>query len=156
MKRIYKQPFIYAQPSININGYGVITETFIGKGNLIEECRYTELTNSSGLKDPFVVYNIQKAGQTNIIQVVPTGNGCLYNHNNDPNSGWYYCQDRDLICFYALKNIFAGEEINVSYGAGIYFDEEGNVCYEDNIQQSVVTTDTQLINEQVVMGPTTR
>jgi SET domain-containing protein len=45
------------------------------------------------------------------------GYGSMYNHSDNPNIHYYYDKDENIIIYESLRDIKAGEELYISYGA---------------------------------------
>lgn len=92
-----------------IHGYGVFADKNFEQNSIIEECC---AIISSGKDGSLKNYYFQSAE----ICLVPSGCGLLYNHADIPNACYYFDETRHLLVFKALRHIYPGEEIVISYG----------------------------------------
>jgi hypothetical protein len=107
-----------------IHGYGIFANSFIKKGEIIEECPILDLKVPKGercdiLSDyrfnwPYGTSDWEK-------QVVAWGWGSLYNHSENPNASWRSNTERNTFEFYALTQIKPFEEILIFYGGTEYW-----------------------------------
>ncbi len=95
-------------------GYGVFTDKFIKKGDIIETCYCIKTGDpiSNNLRD--YVFNYPKANSTE--HVLPLGFGCIYNHDENYNAMWFDNPTPYHFDFIAQKNIEIDEEICTYYG----------------------------------------
>jgi SET domain-containing protein len=100
----------------NIHGYGVFAAENIKAGDIIEEC-YVLLVTSQ-LSD---LSNYYFQADDDVKSAIPLGFGCIYNHSNEPNAGYKYDSERQLMVFTAKRDIQKGSEIFTSYGQS-WFD----------------------------------
>ena len=57
-------------------------------------------------------------------QAIVFGLGSMFNHSRaQQNVGWRRDLDRELIVYYAVRDIDAGEELCISYGDRLTFDD---------------------------------
>ena len=72
-------------------------------------------------------------------QALALGLGSMFNHTRRPNIGWERDIPRQTIRYYTLRDVEEGEELCISYGPKLWFDdadgpEEGNISDdEDNV-----------------------
>ena len=107
----------------DIEGMGVIATQDISKGSIIEECFYIVIDNGDVKKNSRLNdYIFQSPDDDNDYYCV-LGAGMIYNHGSDPNAEWQISRkDNRFICFVALRDIKAGEEIVHDYGEDYWED----------------------------------
>jgi uncharacterized protein len=101
-------------------GRGVFAVCVIEEGTLLEECpvivvpeHQVAALGETALAD----YYFQWGGMGDEAAIA-LGFGSLYNHSDVPNA-MYVCQrEAQILAFYAVKRIAAGEEVVVSYNGG--------------------------------------
>jgi len=95
-------------------GYGVFTNKFIKRGEIIETCYCIKVGDpiSNNLHD--YIFNYPKINS--VEHVLPLGFGCIYNHDNDYNAMWFDASIPYHFNFIAQKNINIGDEICTYYG----------------------------------------
>jgi SET domain-containing protein len=95
-------------------GRGVFATAAISKGETIEVCPALAVDpdDANGVLLNYVV----DPGDDSDGSVLMLGYGSLYNHSEDPNAEYVYLAD-EAYAFEALRDIAAGEEITISYGA---------------------------------------
>ncbi len=98
-------------------GRGVFTDTFIGKGRVIERCPVVELPASqsaqidaTGLYDYYFGWGEDDQGVA-----IALGYGSLYNHSFSPNAVYIKNLAELTIDYVALRDIEPDEEILVNY-----------------------------------------
>jgi len=47
---------------------------------------------------------------------LPLGCGSIFNHSDEHNTEYWHDTERDLIVFYTIKNVSAGEQLFINYG----------------------------------------
>ena len=102
-----------------IHGYGVFTNGYIEKGEILEECNYVRLMGNdpnviSGyhFSWPFIVSEMK-------YMTIPFGFACVYNcvgNSGDESATWECDEERDIYVFKAIKDIEADTEILLYYG----------------------------------------
>jgi SET domain-containing protein len=106
---------------IGKKGRGIFARTNIQKSTVIERA-------------PVVVFPVQEifgsSGDSKLSEYVfewengqvaiALGYGSLYNHSHRPNAD-FYSEGRLTQIFWAIRDIAAGEEITIFYGAGFKF-----------------------------------
>lgn len=112
-------------------GLGCFANSRISKDEVFEECYLLDIDQVQGVelfKD--YRFNYPHSGEFKG-QVLPMGFGCIYNHNNTPNAAWRDHPDRNLdvkiFQFYALRDIYPGEEICTFYGGEEYWKYRSHV-----------------------------
>ena len=98
-----------------IAGYGVFLDDDAVEGARIEEC-LTLRTELDGVGTSDYVFEVRD-DDDELVPLLPLGHGALYNHSGTPNIEWEYDPDTDLLSFFALRPIIAGEELLFDYGA---------------------------------------
>ena len=98
-----------------IAGYGVFLDDDAVEGARIEEC-LTLRTELDGVGTSDYVFEVRD-DDDELVPLLPLGYGALYNHSGTPNIEWEYDPDTDLLSFFALRPIIAGEELLFDYGA---------------------------------------
>jgi hypothetical protein len=97
-----------------IAGYGVFLHDQALEGALIEECLTLHI-ELGGVGTGEYVFEV--LDDEELVPLLPLGYGALYNHSATPNIEWEYDTDTDLLSFFALRPIVAGEELLFDYGA---------------------------------------
>ena len=110
-------------------GMGVFAIDNILEGEIIEECHLITLNipllePSEILSDYRFLYPI--SGE-HVEHVIPSGYGCIYNHNDNNNAFWRDHPRYKLFQFIAKKNITIGEEICTYYGGEEYWSERNYI-----------------------------
>jgi len=116
-------------------GRGVFATNFIQKDEVIEHCPLLFLPTRID-EDDLLLFDYrfdypcnQFIGQLERKFVLPMGYGCLYNHSDNNNANWRQI-DINTFEFYAIKDIFPGEEICTCYNA-----EADNYFKQRNIER---------------------
>lgn len=113
---------IYVKES-PIHGWGVFSNTFIPKDEIIEECPLLFLPIEKGESTPLLIdyrFNFPSEGEWTS-QVIPLGYGCVYNHSETPNVRWYSNTHTNTLVFITLRSIQMGEELLSYYGGNSYW-----------------------------------
>jgi len=111
-----KEHFDYIVPKIEIKySYdkqcrGVFTTVNYKEGDIIEIAPV--ILNQGRLRGKIEDYIFQWDPKTSLIAF---GYSSMYNHSDDPNADYIFV-DQERIKITALRNIFAGDEITISYG----------------------------------------
>lgn len=95
--------------SSTIAGYGVFAEEDFFEDDIIEECYPLK----GGNEDSAFINYFFSNGESSYL---PLGYGCIYNHSQYNNAGWFFDEERVLFVYVAKRRIKKGEEIFVSYG----------------------------------------
>lgn len=118
------QSLLYIDSSAK-GGRGVFSTKFITKGALIETCPVISMPKKARLKldqtrlhDYYFIW-----GESDQRCALVLGYGSLYNHDYQPNAEYEPDYERDVLRFYARRDILAGEEITVNYSG----DPDGNI-----------------------------
>lgn len=113
MDEIIQKNSLYLKYIDNILGWGVFTNNDIKKGEVVEYCYCLPEKFSESQHKNYSF--LQSKESDNAYQVL--GFGMIYNHSYDPNIYWEIVDyQRNVICFTALKDIKAGEELYHNYG----------------------------------------
>ncbi|KAG0249844.1 hypothetical protein BG011_008878 [Mortierella polycephala] len=107
-------------------GRGVITRTLIPTRTIIDISPIilfpTEEYSLHGQHTQLDHYTYRWQGG----MALALGLGSMFNHSNDPNVGFQRDFDNKLIRYTALREIYPGEELCISYGTNLWFpDMEG-------------------------------
>ncbi len=118
-RQLYRHPDLVAAACAW--GYGVFTTGPIPADTTLEECRHLPMpwSECSGAVVDYVfgLEPEEGAGDGESAWVtLPLGWGCLYNHSDTPNAGYWHDTDRDLIVFHTIRAVSAGEQLFVDYG----------------------------------------
>lgn len=113
MQRI---PSLFVGPS-PLNGRGVFSAEPIPRDSLLEVCPVIVLPEEdvhhieeTHLHDYYFLW-----GENEKQCAIVLGYGSLYNHSFSPNAEYRADYPAGALCFYALRDIPAGEEITVNY-----------------------------------------
>ena len=107
-------------------GLGCFATSKIYRDEVFEECYLLSIDNVPEA-DLFKDYRFNYPhGDEVQEQVLAMGFGCIYNHSNTPNASWRNRSDWkdlevNLFQFYALRDIYPGEEICTFYGGEDYW-----------------------------------
>ncbi|GBG34207.1 SET domain-containing protein 7 [Hondaea fermentalgiana] len=77
-------------------------------------------------------------------QYLPLGIGCLFNHSEQPNVDFRLKENENEIRYFAARDIEAGEELCIYYGANLWFKN----AEQDNVNDS--GQDSQCLGEEQV------
>jgi len=117
-------------------GRGVFAERDIESGSVIETCpvlvldpvadiNYIEKTSLNHYTYMWPYRDL--SGRAIKTQAVVFGLGSMFNHSRDhQNIGWKRDVDREVILYYALRDIRQGEELCISYGDRLTFEDVEN------------------------------
>lgn len=112
-------------------GLGCFAIEDIYEGEVIEECHLLEIPGTSIRHDNslFVDYrfNSPTQGGPGAKQVLPLGNGCIYNHSDNNNAAWRNHPRYRAFQFYAIKDIKVGEEVCTYYGGDKYWEQRPHI-----------------------------
>lgn len=110
-------------------GLGVFATNYILAGEVIEECHLVTLPIPNGEPSDMLIdyrFNWPQDSETQE-QVIPFGNGCIYNHNDNNNAIWRDHPRYKAFQFVAIKDIHPGEEICTYYGGDDYWNERSYI-----------------------------
>jgi uncharacterized protein len=94
-----------------IHGWGVFAKEDIISGSVLEECPFHPFASEEDLPK----YTYFFPYEMGVSKGICWGFAPLYNHNIDPNAGYYFNIENSTLIFKALKNISQGEEIFIRY-----------------------------------------
>jgi hypothetical protein len=115
---------LYRHPDIVISpcdfGHGIFTTTFLPADTTLEECPFLRIRSDecAGTLDDYV-FNLETAeenGDTDVYSLV-LGWGSLFNHADKHNTEYWHDTERDLIVFHTVRDVPAGSQLFVNYGA---------------------------------------
>jgi len=110
--RLYRNIGIYVSDS-NVHGYGVFTDVFIKKGEIIEECSCIDLMSDIETFSTTRIYNYLFPYEG--VLYLPIGLCLSLNSSTDINVEFEFDLTRKVIIFKALKDINPGEELFIHY-----------------------------------------
>jgi SET domain-containing protein len=104
-------------------GHGVFATDHIPAETTLEECHHIRIKEEdcSGIIDDYV-YGLEAEEPKNDAQETPTyyslplGIGSIFNHAREHNTAYWHDTERDLIIFYTIRDISAGEQLFINYG----------------------------------------
>lgn len=113
-----------------IDGMGVFAIEQIKKDEIIEECHLISVpTLPIELKKMLITFMHKYVFRyptdvelPRLENVLPLGNGCIYNHSDDNNAFWRDHPTCKAFQFVAKRDIQIGEEICTYYGGKEYWD----------------------------------
>lgn len=155
----YHQPNkLIIKPS-SIHGLGVFATADIKAHELVERCPMVKLGwRTNYINDPAIwTYcymqpkcdcNDCKNHGNNMWMVL--GYGMLYNHQDIPNTSWSFKYDESYTDLVSTKDIKAGEEIFVSYGAN-YFKNRKKIDIANNKPLTTPTPAVELEDDETFM-----
>jgi SET domain-containing protein len=102
-------------------GHGVFATGNIPADTTVEECHHLRIKEKdcSGILNDYVYYlepddkDTKKDGE---YYSLPLGWGSIYNHANNHNIEYWHDTERDLIIFYTITDVSAGEQLFINYG----------------------------------------
>jgi hypothetical protein len=114
---IFDLSHLYIKKSnIENAGRGVFTKIDIKKDTDVEKSCLVKILAKSVENSPLQDY-VFKNPYNKKENFVVFGYGSMYNHSDEPNLHYYYDKDNNYIVYEALRDIKAGEELYISYGA---------------------------------------
>lgn len=105
-------------------GLGVFAVEDIKKDEIIEKCPYFLFADDDVTEGNRIFDYCYSSPWYDGEYMLMMGLGSLYNHDEDPNVGWYVDDDVDFAKFYALRDIKAGEELCHNYGEDYWTSRE--------------------------------
>jgi SET domain-containing protein len=112
-------------------GRGVFSAIYISVGTLIEVCPMIVLPaedfqkiHDSSLHDYYFLW-----GDEENQCAIALGFGSLYNHDYEPNARYFVDPEDETMEIHAIREIFPGEEITVTYNG--HPDDKSLVWFED-------------------------
>lgn len=102
-------------------GRGVFATKPIPADTTLEECHHLRIREQdcSGIIDDYVYgleTNLDDSEEASEYYSLPLGWGCIFNHAEAHNTEYWHDTDRDLIVFYTIKDVSAGEQLFINYG----------------------------------------
>ena len=124
MNRLSSQP-LFRHPDLVVApcsfGHGVFTTEYIPADTTLEECHHLRIRVDdclSIIND--YVYGLEpdpdQAEHGVEYRSLPLGYGSIFNHSDDHNTEYWHDTERDLIVFYTIRGVSAGEQLFVNYG----------------------------------------
>ncbi len=119
-QQLFRHPALVVAPSKF--GHGVFTTGFIPADTTLEECHHLRIRKEdcSGIIDDYV-YALDPehndSGDESEHYSLPLGWGSIFNHADEHNTEYWHDTERDLIVFHTIKNVPAGEQLYINYGA---------------------------------------
>jgi uncharacterized protein len=116
---LFKHPNLVVAPCKF--GHGVFTTGYIPADTTVEECYHLRIREKdcSGILNDYVYYlepddkSIKEAVE---YYSLPLGCGSIYNHADNHNTEYWHDSERDLIIFYTITDVSAGEQLFINYG----------------------------------------
>jgi len=109
-----------------VHGWGVFATKPIVENEIIEICPIIDMGIKKGESSPILIdyrFNWPQGTADFEKQVICSGYGMMYNHNETPNAAWRSNLENNTFEFYALKNIRQQEEIFTWYGDTNYWND---------------------------------
>lgn len=110
--KLYRNKNLYVGTS-NVHGYGVFTESFIKKGEILEECSCIDLSEYVDTFFNTRLYNY--LFPTNGVLYLPIGICLSINSSPNLNVEFEFDIERKVIIFKALIDINSEEELFMNY-----------------------------------------
>lgn len=106
------------------NARGVFATVPIARGTLLDVCHCLvfpkEEHDAYAMKTVLQHYTFHAGGGTYFLAL---GMGSLFNHNDPPNVDYRIQRPQERIAFVACRDIAAGEELFIFYGANVWFHD---------------------------------
>ena len=117
MKHVPSEKIYSAQSTIVPSERGVFAGVAIQKDELIESCPVLLISqdDTAAIHQASLVSYMFYFGKEKNESLIALGYGSLYNHAQSPNATYKLYPGKQIIVFYALKNIGKDEEITVNY-----------------------------------------
>ncbi len=102
-------------------GHGVFTNESIPADTTVEECHHLRIREEDcvGILNDYV-YHLESdesdAKKAVECYSLPLGCGSIYNHAENHNIEYWHDTTRDLIIFYTITDVSAGEQLFINYG----------------------------------------
>ena len=112
-----------------IHGWGVFANQPIAENEIIEICPVIDMGVVFGEVTHILIdyrFNWPQGTPNYEKQVVCSGYGMMYNHNETPNAAWRSNIENNTFEFYSIKPIRPQEEIFVWYGDMNYWNDGRN------------------------------
>ena len=124
MNKLLYQP-LFRHPDLVVApcklGHGVFATQRIPADTTLEECYHLRIRKEdcSGIIDDYV-YRIAEdeddSQEASECYSLPLGCGSIFNHSDEHNTEYWHDTERDLIVFYTIKDVSAGEQLFINYG----------------------------------------
>lgn len=115
---LYRHPGLVVAPCDF--GHGVFTTDPIPSDTTIEECHHLCLNEHEceGILNDYVYQLDLDKSKKKMMEYysLPLGFGSIFNHANEHNTDYWHDEKRDLIIFYTIRDIAAGEQLFINYG----------------------------------------
>ncbi len=116
---------VFHHPAIQVRScefeYGVFSSARLPAGEVIERSPYLVLPSSQTDHPPLCDYVFMISDDpkdpAHTLRAMALGWGALFNHNNSPNVRYLSIPKRRILEFSTTREISAGEQLFVSYGA---------------------------------------
>jgi len=121
---LYKHPDLFVAPCEF--GQGVFTREPLPSNTTLEECHHLRLRSNEceGMLNDYV-YGLEPDENDDVEYFsLPLGFGSIFNHADDHNTEYWHDVTRELIIFYTIKNVAAGEQLFINYGNN-WWEERG-------------------------------
>lgn len=124
MSKPVSQP-LFRHPDIVVGpckfGHGVFATRYIPADTTLEECHHLRIRQEdcSGIVDDYVYSlesNHNNSNEDTEFYTLPLGCGSIFNHADEHNTEYWHDTERDLIIFYTIKDVSAGEQLFINYG----------------------------------------
>ena len=112
---LYKSKSIYIGKS-NIHGWGVFTDDFINKDELIEECNVIKFTSFDSCVNSISSHLFDYVLDDERIFYLPVGFCVTINSSVNPNVRFDFDMSSNIARIFSIKDINPGDEILLSYG----------------------------------------
>lgn len=122
---LFKNPKIEIRRS-SIHGWGIFTNDFIKKDELLEEVPFITIPMSPNESSSLFIdyrFNYPSGMGSWINQVIVFGFASLYNHSENPNAYWYTDEENKIFIFKTSMDIKPNNEIFVYYGNESYWND---------------------------------
>ncbi|MEJ2657254.1 MAG: SET domain-containing protein [Desulfobacterales bacterium] len=115
-------------------GHGVFATEYIPADTTLEECYHLRIREKdcSGILNDYVYHlepDDEESTDADEYFSLPLGCGSIYNHADNHNTEYWHDAERDLIIFYTIKDVSAGEQLFINYGKDWWETRE---CRPDN------------------------
>jgi len=120
LKPLFRHPDLIVSPCEY--GHGVFAIRDIPVDTTLEECYHLRVGEEacSGILNDYVYYLDQDedASEEELKSYsLPLGSGSIYNHADSHNTEYWHDTERDLIIFYTVKDVSAGDQLFINYGS---------------------------------------
>ena len=112
-----------------VHGWGVFANQPISENEIIEVCPIIDMGLNFGDVSHILIdyrFNWPQGTPNFEKQVICSGYGMMYNHNENPNAAWRSNIENNTFEFYAVRPIRPQEEIFIWYGDINYWNDGRN------------------------------